>query len=155
MAVHGNVPFDVPYLSEITDNLWVGGCADGLILPGFIQHVVSLYPWESYLLRHELMSQIAVRMYDSIDGPDRDVVVTLARWVNVCRKTGPTLVHCQAGLNRSNLVAGMALIMGGIAPGLDPKDAIALLRDKRSPAVLCNPSFVKILMNEYVDPEED
>ena len=47
-TVHGRIAFDVPFISEIAHNLWQGGCEDGLILPDFIQHVVSLYPWESY-----------------------------------------------------------------------------------------------------------
>ena len=47
-ARHGNTPFDVPFVSQITDNLWTGGCEDGLVLPANIAHVVSLYPWETY-----------------------------------------------------------------------------------------------------------
>lgn len=33
VARHGWTPFDVPYISEITSNLWVGGCKNGLKLP--------------------------------------------------------------------------------------------------------------------------
>jgi protein-tyrosine phosphatase len=46
-------------------------------------------------------------------------------------------------LNRSALVAGMALILDGWKPA----DAIALLREKRSPAVLCNPAFEQWLLS--------
>lgn len=137
VAVHGGTPFDVPYISEVTDNLWQGGCATGLVLPAHIEHVVSLYPWERYTVRHELDSMLSVRLYDSLDVAGRDDLVALARWVNRCRRLGPTLVHCQAGLNRSGLVAGLALVLDG----RDPSEAIALLRESRSPAVLCNPAF--------------
>jgi hypothetical protein len=58
-------------------------------------------------------------------------------WVNLCRTTGPVLVHCQAGLNRSSLVAARALMLDGRTAG----DAIRTVREKRSPACLCNRAF--------------
>lgn len=140
-ALHGNTPFDVPYMSRITDTLWTGGCTTGLELPPDIEHRVSLYRWESYKIRTPLKSELVVEMYDSLDGPDLEQLEAIARWVNTCRYQGPTLVNCQAGLNRSNLVAARALMLDGMSA----QDAIALLREKRSPAVLCNPAFVEIL----------
>lgn len=142
-AMHGNTPFDVPFISQITDTLWTGGCMDGLVLPGDIEHVVSLYPWERYTVHHEVTSVLSVRMYDSLDQA-MGQVEGIADWVNVCRESGPTLVHCQAGLNRSGLIAATALIRSGMAPA----EAIALLREKRSPAVLCNDAFEDWLMTE-------
>ena len=65
----------------------------------------------------------------------------IATWVNTCRETAPTLVHCQAGLNRSSLVAARALVLGGRTPD----EAITLIRRKRSPACLCNPAFERWL----------
>lgn len=138
-AVHGNTPFSVPYVSRITDDLWTGGCRDGLILPAEVEHVVSLYPWEAYRAKHKVKSTMAVRLYDADDMPDRNLIYGLAEWVNACRRDGITLVHCQAGLNRSALVAGLALALSGDA--LDGADAIHKLRAARSKAVLCNPSF--------------
>ncbi len=137
VAVHGNTPFDVPYVSQITGNLWQGGCANGLMLPANVEHVISLYPWEQYRPKRDLKSMLAVRLYDSLDAVDREQVIGIAEWVNVCRADGVTLVHCQAGLNRSSLVAGLALVLGGWTP----EKVIAKLRAKRSPAVLCNPVF--------------
>lgn len=141
VAYHGDTPFDVPYISHITGNLWVGGCENGLVLPEDIQHLVSLYPWEQYTIQHELKSVLTVRMYDSLE-QGIGQVRGIAEWVNACVADGPTLVHCQAGLNRSNLVAGAALILSGMAP----RDAIALLRERRSPAVLCNGAFERHLL---------
>jgi protein-tyrosine phosphatase len=135
-ATHGNTPFDVPYISQITDDLWTGGCTSGLILPAGVVHVVSLYPWEAYTVLHEVRSVLSVVMYDSEDQGFAQVDA-IAAWVNVCREDGPTLVHCQAGLNRSGLVAARALTLGGLSGA----EAVALLREKRSPAVLCNRSF--------------
>lgn len=137
VAFHGHTPFDVPYISEIAPNLWQGGCRDGLILPEFIKHLVSLYPWERYEYAHDIDSAMNVRMYDSLD-QGFEQVDALAGWVNACRKSGPVLVHCQAGLNRSSLVAARALVLSGET---DPAGAVALLREKRSPACLCNPAF--------------
>jgi protein-tyrosine phosphatase len=136
VTVHGSVTFDVPIISQIAPNLWQGGCEDGQILPDFIKHLVSLYPWESYRVRHELDSVLRVRMYDSQD-QTFEQIEELARWVNLCRKTGPVLVHCQAGLNRSSLVTARALML----EGKSANDAIATVRANRSPACLCNRTF--------------
>lgn len=142
-AVHGNTYFDVPFVSEIVPGFYQGGCEYGLVLPANIDHVVSLYKWEKYTVKHEIKSFTEVTMYDSLDGPVKENIVELATLVNDCRKTGNTLVHCQAGLNRSGLVAGTALVL----EGMEPAEAIKMLRDKRSPAVLCNPVFESWLLN--------
>lgn len=140
-AVHGNKYFDVPYISKVYDDLWQGGCTTGLILPHFIDHVVSLYPWEKYKAKHDLQSELSVKMYDSLDGPDPAQVRAIAEWINVARKSGVVLVHCQAGLNRSGLVTAAALML----EGMPAEEAITTLRNARSDAVLCNPVFAEWL----------
>lgn len=139
VATHGNTPFDVPFISQIQGNLWQGGCQSGLHLPQFFNHVISLYPWEAYRVTHNLDSFMTVRMYDSLDQAMAQINA-IAEWINVCVDSGPTLVHCQAGLNRSGLVAATALTRREKAP-LTGREAIRLLRETRSPAVLCNPAF--------------
>lgn len=141
VTAHGFVPFDVPFITEITPGLWQGGCRKGLILPKFIKHLVSLYAWESYKVKHDLATTLSIRMYDAED-QDADAVSDIARWVNACRKSGPVLVHCQAGLNRSSLVTARALMLDGMTAD----EAIGLLREKRSPACLCNPAFAEWLL---------
>jgi protein-tyrosine phosphatase len=148
ITVHGGLSFDVPFISELDVNLWQGGCEQGLVLPTFIKHLVSLYPWERYRVTHNLDSVLVVRMYDSED-QTFDQVEELARWVNVCRATGPVLVHCQAGLNRSSLVAARALMLGGMTAD----DAIRTVREKRSPACLCNRSFEQYLRELEADEQ--
>jgi protein-tyrosine phosphatase len=140
---HGGLAFDVPFLSPIEGNLYVGGCQDGLVLPGFVVHLVSLYPWESYTVRHELASRTEVRAYDDDVEHLEAQLSGLAAWVSACLETGPTLVHCQAGLNRSSLVAACVLMLRGRSA----RQAIDLLRLRRSPAVLCNRSFETWLLN--------
>ena len=144
-TVHGDLDYEVPYMTEIVPGLWQGGCANGLVLPDFIEHVVSLYPWERYVINMPLTSYMEVAMHDDCRAVDREQIEALARWVNVCRKTGPTLVHCQAGLNRSGLVVASALCLDG--KGV--YDTILHLRRIRSDAVLCNPRFVEHLIESY------
>lgn len=136
VARHGNTPFSVPYISPIADNLWQGGCETGLVLPDFIKHVVSLYPWEKWTIHHEATTDY-VEMYDSED-QGFEQVDALARLVNEYRKDGPTLANCQAGLNRSSLIAARALYLDGFGNG---REILTHLRAARSPAVLCNPAF--------------
>ena len=93
IAVHGNTPFDVPFISKIGFNLWQGGCETGLELPKHIKHVVSLYPWERYETHRHLQSELYVEMYDSTDQAF-DQVDVLAQWINLQRKSGAVLVHC-------------------------------------------------------------
>lgn len=144
VAVASNQFFVVSFMTQMDDNLWQGGCDRGLTLPNDIMHVVSLFPWMKYDVEHELDSYLEWRMYDTegvVDGP---LVIRLAQWVNECRKTGPVLVHCQAGLNRSALVTATALVL----EGWDPAEAIQMMREKRSDAVLCNRSFARWLLED-------
>jgi protein-tyrosine phosphatase len=64
--------------------------------------------------------------------------------VNACRRRGPTLVHCTAGVNRSALIVAAALIQ----EGMDAAPAIALLRAKRGPDVLFNQNFERWLLTD-------
>lgn len=138
--------FSAPLISHIGGNLYVGGCIDGVRLDDDFAHVVSLYKWERYALgpetkRHEY------EMYDAVDMPPANLVAAIALDVVRYVGEGKTLVHCQAGLNRSNLIAALALIYGALDPsGMQPADAIALLREKRSPVVLCNQTFERWLL---------
>lgn len=140
---HGWHDFNVPYITHVTGNLYVGGTRSGLIMPEFIEHDVSLYPWERYTVEHELVSQLEYRLYDSAD-QGMDQVFRLASWVMECLKEGPTLVRCQAGLNRSNLIAATALWLDDYDT---PEAIVAHLRDVRSPAVLCNPTFEAFVLD--------
>lgn len=85
-------------------------------------------------------------MYDAGEVPDAELLATIADDVNRYLVEGKTLVHCQAGLNRSNLIAALALIRGGMAPA----GAISLLRERRSPVVLCNEAFESWLLTSAV-----
>lgn len=133
-ANHGDTPFDVPFMSEI---------AQGLILPHFIKNIISLYPWERYKIEHNIDSELYIRMYDS-EEQGFEQLEEIAKWVfEQWDRGGNTLVHCQAGLNRSSLIVGRVLMMMGYTA----KEAIEKIRASRSPACLCNPSFEKYLLS--------
>ena len=144
IAIHGNVPFSCPLITEIDDTLWQGGYEDGVSLQGYFKHIFSLYPWGRFYPGGDLDSLVEVRLYDGKVIPDEEQLFALARWINVCRKHGRTLVHCQAGLNRSGLLTALALIMDGMTP----VEAIEKLRASRSPVVLCNKAFETWLLQQ-------
>ena len=52
------------------------------------------------------------------------------------------LVRCRAGLNRSGLVVALVLVR----QGMSTRDAIKLVREKRSPWALCNENFVHAIL---------
>jgi protein-tyrosine phosphatase len=135
-TVQGGMQFDVPFITQVADNLWQGGCTNGLILPTHINYVVSLYPWERYTIKHKVRGELYIRMYDD-PNQATDQIDDLAKQVNEWRARGQVLVHCQAGLNRSSVVVARALMLSGMTAN----DAINLLREKRSPACLCNKGF--------------
>jgi protein-tyrosine phosphatase len=139
IAIMGDTPFSCPIISQIDGNLWTGGCPAPEV-PSYFKFVLNLYPWMPYDIP-EGTEVKAVALYDDSGLPSVQKLEDLADWVNEKRKLGPTLCHCQAGLNRSALVAGLALIRDGRTPA----QAIELLRSKRSPAVLCNPTFERFL----------
>lgn len=72
---------------------------------------------------------------------DGEVVNVAVEDVESYTVNGAVFHNCQAGLNRSNLIAGAALIR----EGMEAEEAISLLRSKRSPAVLCNQTFERWL----------
>lgn len=141
VAIHGDTPFSMPLISHITENLWTGGCIDGVELPHDFKHVVSLYPWEKYKLGPDT-ERLEHKLYDSAEIPEGPTLYSVAGYVVGCLREGKTLVHCQAGLNRSALVGGLALALRGMSSG----GAISLLREQRSPAVLCNRTFEEWLL---------
>lgn len=145
IAREGNMPFDVPYITHIKDNLYTGGVANDLILPENIEHVISLAPWWRYKNMVDVRkTYLEIQMYDSSDGiPNRDQLLRIVKWGAECVLDGPTLIHCQAGLNRSSFIAALVMIRAEyVSSGAE---AVELLREKRSPAVLCNKTFEEYL----------
>lgn len=57
------------------------------------------------------------------------------------------LIRCQAGVNRSGLVTALVLML----QGMSADEAIALLRERRSPMVLSNSDFERFLREGVAD----
>lgn len=76
---------------------------------------------------------------------DQDTVRATARFVSGLMDAGHrVLVHCHSGLNRASLISGRALVHRGMGP----KEAIELLRLRRSPDVFNNEVFERWLLKE-------
>ena len=140
MSLHGDTPFKIPLFLHIEGNLWMGGCPVK-VAPEEFEYIVSLHPWESYTIA-EFQVHTRASLFDKANVPNENRLYALARCVNTYKRNGVTLVHCQAGINRSGLVTALALI----EEGMKAVDAITLLRSKRSPAVLCNRAFEEWLL---------
>lgn len=133
---------DIPLISHVKDNLYVGGCIQGVDVGDFFSHVFSLYKWEQYAMSVDTKYQ-EWTMYDSHNGLDIETVEEAAALVQTALDAGGNvLVHCQAGINRSNLVAATVLMN----QGLTAQEAIDLLREQRSPLVLANKTFERHLL---------
>lgn len=133
---------DIPLISHVTDNLYVGGHADGVDLGDFFSHIFSLYVWGAPYASHTDTVHGSVEMFDSPTEDTDKVEHIVNEVVEALEKGGNVLVHCQAGINRSNITAALALMKW---KNLSADEAIALLREKRSPLVLANSSFERYL----------
>lgn len=140
--LHTGERLHVPLISHIVDNLYVGGHSSWAHLDDFFSHVFSLYVWGGKYNTHESTKHASVRMYDSPDEDTGLVDALVDDVVAALNEGGNVLVHCQAGINRSNLVATLVLRKW---KGMTSDEAIALLREKRSPLVLANAGFENYL----------
>ena len=134
---------EVPLVSHIEGDLWVGGCVDGVRLPDDFDQVVSLFTLGAYALGPRTKRAV-VPLRDIPESPDADVMAEVVNVAAEAVEHGKTLVHCQAGLNRSGLVAALVLMR----QGRTARAAIDLLRGRRSSEVLCNPVFERWLLEQ-------
>lgn len=146
---------DIPLVSHVVDNFYVGGYDFRADLGDFFSHVFSLYKWESYGENDQTGPETVHHAWTMYDDPRGiqiqdlkenpveldDVVEEIIFALN---KGGNVLVHCQAGINRSNLLASLVLRAW---KGMTSAEAIALLRETRSPLVLANKTFERYLLN--------
>lgn len=130
-----------PY-SEILPGLWQGGTYfrpdDGLAA---FDSVLTLY--RSAPAAPSSVYERKFLFNDVLEMPPTSELADAANWVYGQWKIlgKKVLVRCQAGLNRSGLVTALVLYQAGY----NVDDAIALLREKRSPYALCNRRFVQHL----------
>lgn len=141
--LHTGERLNVPLISHVVDNLYVGGHADRLNLGDFFSHVFSLYVWGRQYPTHEDTVHHSLTLYDSPDADLTNLTHFVDEVINALNEGGNVLVHCQAGINRSNLVAALALRQW---KGMTSAEAIALLRERRTHLVLANAGFERYLL---------
>ena len=155
--VEGYLPdgryIDIPLVSHIVDNLYVGGYDFRADLGDFFTHIFSLYKWESYKDTGNLGPDTVHKAWTMYDGHGEilaqdenenpvDLGEIVYQIVSALNKGGNVLVHCQAGINRSNLLTALVLRAW---KGLTSAEAIDLLRRQRSELVLANKTFENYL----------
>ena len=141
--------------SEILPGLWVGGTADdGWIdrsapCGGFgdaapYDAVVTLFAWAQPMSWG--VEELRYGFGDAaLDDASLPKILAAARWAHERWSRGErVLVRCQAGINRSGLVAALVLMIAGYSA----HEAIQLLRQGRSPFALCNDAFVDWLLTQ-------
>lgn len=140
--------------SEIIPRLWIGGHDYNVGYDGF-QDIRPAYPGAAFDVvvsmyhrpGHEPAPQVDHFEYlfpDSELNPSvlQTAVEAACTVASRHRKGDSVLVRCQAGLNRSSLVAGLAMI----DLGYSGEDAVQLIRARRSPS-LCNDDYAELLLH--------
>jgi len=163
--------------SQITPGLYVGGTddadvvgnavlwetrvgrpvrpshAEAFITPEDFDAVVTLYAyarpvgWEVEELRWGIYDD-----RDSDFDPDLVALNETVAWAHRRWKAGKrVLIRCQAGLNRSSLIAALVLVQDG----MPPQDAIDKIRRGRSHKALFNKQFVKFIHAQAALPSSE
>ena len=150
-----NIGWDFPLWSEILPGLWLGGTDDDdtietgvntykprMITKDDFDTVVTLYSWAQPV--DWLVEEVRYGFYDSeISHIDFAAVERAADFAYQAWKSGKrVLIRCQAGINRSGLVMAHVLMKDKYKA----REAIDLMREKRSKAVLLNRHFVDYLV---------
>ena len=150
-----DIGFDFPLWSEILPGLWLGGTDDNdtietgvdtykprMITKNDFDTVITLYSWAQPV--DWLVEEVRYGFYDSeISHIDFAAVERAADFAYQAWKSGKrVLIRCQAGINRSGLVMAHVLMKDKYKA----REAIDLMREKRSKAVLLNRHFVDYLV---------
>lgn len=150
MAEHETDPLDA---SNVFPHLWVGARPPvDRRLERFAVVVLCAREYQPDLVRWACAPHGVIRVPLVDDVPDRNEIAAAAgaaRQVATVLAAprrparASVLVTCHAGRNRSAWVAAMAMLM--VTPRMTPAEAIAMIRERRSPDCLSNPAFVAIL----------
>ncbi len=150
-----DIGWDFPLWSEILPCLWLGGTDDNdtietgvdtykprMITKNDFDTVITLYSWAQPV--DWLVEEVRYGFYYSeISHIDFAAVERAADFAYQAWKSGKrVLIRCQAGINRSSLVMAHVLMKDKYKA----REAIDLMREKRSKAVLLNRHFVDYLV---------
>lgn len=140
--------------SEIVPGIWVGGHDFTYYGEGGLVAGVSAYPGDLFNLVLSAYSRPGQEPSDGVehievyfeDSHLTEASLALAEQaaqlvVASYSPDGRILIRCQAGLNRSSLIAGLALV----SMGYEGADVVQLIRTRRSPWALCNTEYANHL----------
>ena len=132
----------IPAWTVIGDHLILGAHPADTMPPN-VDAIANVDSFRFYDLPDGILYlHFAYRDTDAI--PDASDLHIAASFLNDLRGAGKTVfIHCRLGLNRSALLTGLVLI----DEGYRAKDAIALMRNLRSPYVLENKTFERYLLS--------
>ena len=139
--------------SEILPNLFMGGTHD--------DDVVYAAPTDKHKINSNKFDCVITTWAQPCDWdvqemrygiPDSEIkdvelskLLEIAQWGHKKWLSGErVLIRCQAGLNRSGLITALILLL----EGMSPEQAIAQIRQKRSPVALFNKAYVDWILTE-------
>jgi hypothetical protein len=136
-------------INEILPNLFMGGTLDSKTIDRAqplqefqgerdFDCIVTLYAWAApanWGVEERRLGFPDAQIIEEYLEPIHE----MATWAHSRWKSGKkVLIRCQAGLNRSGLLTALVLLREGHSP----KQAIELIREKRSEWALCNSDYV-------------
>lgn len=148
------IPMPDELWTEVLPGLWQGGTDDDdtidvaaktyygtpNITKAEFDAVVTLYAWARPVDWE--VEELRWGFYDSQELPEWEKLAAAVNWAYIRWQNGQrVIIRCQAGLNRSGLITALVLIRHGWSAD----SAIQLLRDTRSPWVLCNRDFERAI----------
>ena len=145
-----------PLWSEVLDGLWQGGTDDfdvdrqlkvPMITTKNFDTVITMYADANPV--DWFVKEFRYGVWDAdINKMNIEELFDIVRLAHADWKRGKrVLIRCQAGWNRSGLITALVLIR----EGMGAREAIDLIREKRSEWALCNKSFEKFLIEQ--DPK--
>jgi protein-tyrosine phosphatase len=140
----------------VLNGLWQGGTDDldvdrqlkvPMITPKNFDTVITMYADANPV--DWFVKEFRYGVWDSdINKMNTAELFDIVRLAHADWKRGKrVLIRCQAGWNRSGLITALVLIR----EGMGAREAIDLIREKRSEWALCNKSFEKFLLEQ--DPK--
>lgn len=142
--------------SEIVDGLWQGGTADDDTHHQFQKPYITTKDFDTVVTMYGYANPVDWHVreirYGVWDGDAKDInwadIFDIVKMAHADWKKGKrVLIRCQAGWNRSGLITALVLIRDG----MNARDAIDLIREKRSRHALCNRTFERFLVE--TDPK--
>lgn len=147
--------------SEVAPGLFVGGTADDDVIgqavnwdrsankPANADPVITLDEFDAvvtmYAYARPVDWHVEELRWGIMDGPgaiDKETLNETVDWAwRRWRQNKRVLIRCQAGLNRSSLIAALVLVKNGMLP----QQAIDTIRRNRAARALFNDEFVRVI----------